>query len=62
MPQVYFNLPADDLEAVDCLAEREGVSRSEVLREAVAEYLHGRVCEAEGAAPGQAEDVQEALP
>jgi metal-responsive CopG/Arc/MetJ family transcriptional regulator len=42
MPQVYFNLPGDDLEAVDYLAEREGVSRSEVLREAVAEYLHGR--------------------
>ena len=43
MPQVYFSLPADDLEIVDYLAEREGVSRSEVLRDAVGEYLHGRV-------------------
>lgn len=42
MPQVYVSLPAEDLEAVDCLAEREfDGNRSQVLREAVAEYLHG---------------------
>ncbi len=42
MPQVYFNLPADDLKVIDYLAERQGVSRSEVLREAVTAYLHDR--------------------
>jgi len=43
MPQVYFNLPADDLAAVDFLAERDfDGNRSGVLREAVAEYLTGR--------------------
>ena len=44
MPQVYFSLPAGDLEAVDYVAERDfDGNRSAVLREAVAEYLHGRV-------------------
>ena len=44
MPQVYFSLPAEDLEAVDFLAERDfDGSRSAVLRDAAAEYLTGRV-------------------
>ncbi len=47
MPQVYFNLAA-----VDYAAERDGASRSEVLRDAVSEYLHGRAALiAEGAGP-----------
>lgn len=52
MPQVYFNLDAGDLEAVDFLAERyfDG-NRSEVLREAVSEYLTGRA-DMEGRGPG----------
>jgi hypothetical protein len=44
MPQVYFGLPAEDLEIVDYLAERDfDGNRSGVLRAAVAEYLTGRV-------------------
>jgi metal-responsive CopG/Arc/MetJ family transcriptional regulator len=44
MPQVYFSLPAEDLEIVDYLAERDfDGNRSGVLRDAVAEYLTGRV-------------------
>jgi|HubBroStandDraft_6_1064221.scaffolds.fasta_scaffold00062_97 metal-responsive CopG/Arc/MetJ family transcriptional regulator len=43
MPQVYFSLPAEDLAAVDYLAERDfDGNRSGVLREAVTEYLAGR--------------------
>jgi predicted transcriptional regulator len=41
MSQVYFNLPAADLEAVDALAEMRDGNRSEVLRQAVADYLYG---------------------
>ena len=57
MPQVYFTLPAGDLEAIDCLADQDfDGNRSEVLRDAVAEYLHGRE-------PGRAaEGAREALP
>lgn len=53
MPQVYFSLPAGDLEAVDHIAEtRFDGNRSQVLREAVTEYLHGRTeLTAEGAGP-----------
>jgi len=41
MTVVYFNLPADDLAAVDFLADRdEDGNRSEVLRHAVHDYLH----------------------
>jgi metal-responsive CopG/Arc/MetJ family transcriptional regulator len=43
MPQVYFSLPAEDLEAVDFIAERDfDGNRSEVLRAAIGEYLTGR--------------------
>lgn len=43
MAQVYFSLPAEDLEAVDYAAERDfDGNRSEVLRAAVTEYLTGR--------------------
>lgn len=53
MPQVYFDLPAEDLEAVDAIADRRhDGNRSEVLRQAVADYLHGGRSTGATALPG----------
>jgi predicted transcriptional regulator len=42
MTVVYFNLSDDDLQAVDALADmRFDGNRSEVLRQAALDYLHG---------------------
>ena len=42
MPQVYFNLPAEDLAVVDQLATAHDVARAEVLRELVHVALEAR--------------------
>lgn len=41
-PRVYVVLPPGQLAAVDAIADARGVSRGEVLREAVAEYISRR--------------------
>ena len=53
MPQVYFRLDDEDLDAVDFIAERDfDGNRSDVLRAAVAEYLAPRRSELEAARHG----------
>jgi hypothetical protein len=54
--QVCFTVPADDLAAVDAMAERYGEARSAVLRKAVAAYIAGDKAIAHLTAPGTTPD------